>query len=287
MDIKLAMNRAKLQIKKSSPEIMLAGGIILNVGAIIWSCIKTTKVKEIVNEHDRKINDVKATYSEEEKPYKKELTKVYLSTAGKFAKNYALPAVLEASSMALMIGSHNVLYGRNLALTAACAAFQDRIKDYSKILPKEDVPQIVESKMKDASEEEKKETINKTTSSIYARNFDKNSGNWVPGSMYYNFLFLKNQQNYFNDLLNSRGHVFLNEVYDALDVRRNPNDSSTHSKAGAVVGWVKGSGGDDFIDFGIDFSCLDKYSIDDFPYDDGGSGIALDFNVDGVIYDLI
>ena len=286
-DIKLAMNRAKLQIQKNSPEIMLVGGIILNVGALVWSCIKTTKVKEIVDEHDRKIKDVKETYSEEEKPYKKELTKVYLSTAGKFAKNYALPAVLEASSMALMIGSHNVLYGRNLALTAACAAFQDRFKDYSKILPKEDVPEIVENKMKEASEDEKKETINKASSSIYARTFDRNSANWVPGSMYYNFLFLKNQQNYFNDLLNSRGHVFLNEVYDALDVKRNPNDPSSHSKAGAVVGWVKGSGHDDFVDFGIDFSCLDKYGIDDFPYDDGRSGIALDFNVDGVIYDLI
>lgn len=281
------VNDLKLKAKKNSPEIMLVGGIAGILVGTVWACIKSVNVKDILENHKKKVDKVKEAYKPEDKPYKKELTKAYASTAVEIGKNYILPAAVEATSIGLMIGSHNILYGRNLALTAAYTTLQDKFKEYKNIVPKEEIHKAVEAKMKDATEEEKTEAINKIDGSIYARKFDYRSRNWTPSSMYYNLLFLKNQQNYFNDLLNSRGHVFLNEVYDALDVCRD-GESSPHTKAGAIVGWVKGSGGDDYIDFGIDFSCLDKYTIDDFPMDDGGkSGIYLDFNVDGVIYDLI
>jgi hypothetical protein len=96
--------------------------------------------------------------------------------------------------------------------------------------------------------------------------------NWQKNSEH-NKLFLKCQQSYANDMLQARGHVFLNEVYSWLGLE--------HSKAGAVVGWVINSDGDNFVDFGI--------------FDPGNSrfvngqerSILLDFNVDGVIYDKI
>jgi hypothetical protein len=79
-----------------------------------------------------------------------------------------------------------------------------------------------------------------------------------------------------------------NEVYDLLGIPR--------TKAGAVVGWVKGHG-DDFIDFGIFDDGVEGYrgvkvcdtigeERRDFVngYRDS---ILLDFNVAGVIYDLI
>jgi len=110
--------------------------------------------------------------------------------------------------------------------------------------------------------------------SIYARFFDVSSPSWSKEPEY-NLIFLKCQQNYANDLLHARGHVFLNEVYDMLGIPR--------SKAGAVVGWLLGVG-DDFINFGVFDDRSDKAR--DFVNGFEGS-ILLDFNVDGVVYDRI
>jgi hypothetical protein len=67
--------------------------------------------------------------------------------------------------------------------------------------------------------------------------------------------------------------VFLNEAYDALGLER--------STAGAVVGWVIGDEGDNYIDFGI-------FEAQNARFVNGSErSILLDFNVDGVIYDKI
>ena len=68
----------------------------------------------------------------------------------------------------------------------------------------------------------------------------------------------------------------MNEVYDLLGLPR--------SQAGALVGWVMTGDGDNFVDFGI-------YDTNNPSKRDFVNGyersILLDFNVDGVIHDLI
>ncbi len=85
--------------------------------------------------------------------------------------------------------------------------------------------------------------------------------------------FLHLQQNYANDLLRSRGHIFLNEVYDLLGLER--------SQAGQIVGWVMNGEGDNFVDFGL-FECESSRFINHLE-----QSIVLDFNVDGAVYDKI
>lgn len=100
--------------------------------------------------------------------------------------------------------------------------------------------------------------------SVYSRTFDERSANWQKDPKV-NQLFLICQQNYMNYLLNVRGHVFLNEVYDALGLQR--------SAVGQLVGWVLDSEeGDSYIDI------VRKETED---------SIVLDFNVDGIIYEDI
>jgi hypothetical protein len=110
--------------------------------------------------------------------------------------------------------------------------------------------------------------------SMYARFFDEYSGTWSKDPEY-NYIFLRCQQQWANDMLKARGHLFLNEVYDALGLQR--------TKAGSVVGWIISENGDNYVDFGV-FD--DTQNARDFVNGRQGS-ILLDFNVDGVIYDRI
>jgi hypothetical protein len=114
------------------------------------------------------------------------------------------------------------------------------------------------------------------TPSQYARFFDELADCWERNPEY-NIAFLRCQQNYANDKLNARGHVFLNEVYDMLGVER--------TSAGNVVGWLRdGPNSDGYIDFGI----WDANNAKAIDFVNGREGaILLDFNVDGPILNMI
>ena len=111
--------------------------------------------------------------------------------------------------------------------------------------------------------------------SQYGRFFDNGCPGWNTDSEC-TLLFLKQQQAYANDLLRSRGHIFLNEIYDMLGIPR--------TKIGQIVGWVydeKNPIGDNYISFDI-------YGDQNVDFVNGRSDKALlDFNVDGNILDRI
>ena len=99
------------------------------------------------------------------------------------------------------------------------------------------------------------------------------SNNWSsdPG---YNRIFLQAQENYANDMLASRGHVFLNDIFDGLGMER--------TAAGAVVGWIAEEGA--HVDFGLRNP---GYEPNDLFWADEEASIRLNFNVQGVIFDKL
>ena len=120
-------------------------------------------------------------------------------------------------------------------------------------------------------------TDDPNTYSDYARFFDESCAAWQNDAEY-NLTFLKAQQQYANDLLKSRGRLFLNEVYRMLGI--------DETKAGQVVGWVYNPDnptGDNFVDFGIYNMQRERVRAFVNGYE---PNILLDFNVDGVIWDL-
>ena len=111
--------------------------------------------------------------------------------------------------------------------------------------------------------------------SPYAKFFDELNPNWTKDPSA-NLFFLKAQEQFANDKFQAQGYLFLNDVYDSLGIPR--------TSFGQLVGWFKGNGGDEYIDFGI----FDGDNESKRAFVNGYErSVLLDFNVDGVIYDLI
>jgi hypothetical protein len=271
---------------------MFGLGVVGVVGTVVLASRATLKLEEVLTDIENKKSIAEtlrskknALYSEED--YRKDMVVLRLQMITGVLKLYGPAVLVGALSIAALTGSHVALARRNMALTAAYAAIEKGFKEYRSRVVKEygedkDRELRYGSVKKDIVEETAtgpKVTTTKRCDpnevSIYARFFDENNANFQREAVY-NRIFLQCQQNYFNDILHSRGHVFLNEVYDALGMDR--------SRAGAVVGWVLSKASDNFVDFGI-FNG-NSPAVRDFVNGDEGA-ILLDFNVDGVIYDKI
>lgn len=281
--------RQILIVQKHSPVLLFGAGVVGVVGSAVLASRATLKMDAVLENAKNDLEKARtlehAQYSEEDR--KRDLVIIYVQTATRIVKLYAPAVGVGLLSIAALTGSHIILTRRNLAITAAYAALDRGFREYRARV----VEELGIGKDKDfrygltdreiVVEDEngtKVETVRDKAPhgvSVYARFFDETSPSWSKQHSY-NQIFLQAQQCYANDLLNSRGHVFLNEVYDMLGISR--------TKEGAIVGWVKGSDGDNFIDFGVFEG--DRHSGMRFVLGHERS-ILLDFNVDGIIYDKI
>ena len=297
-------HRVGFQIKKHSPEILLVSGITGVATSAVMACKATTKVDAIIEESKKSIdmihegmeagNICDVEYTEEDG--KKDLAIVYIQTGVKFAKLYGPSVLLGLTSIGCILASNNIIHKRNVALSAAYTAIDRSFKSYrSRVIERfgESMDRELRYNIKTQEVKEtvvdeetgKKKTVKSTVSVVdpntysdYARFFDEYCAGWTKDAEY-NLMFLRQQQNYANELLKSRGHLFLNEVYDMLGIDR--------TKAGNIVGWIydeKHPIGDNFVDFGI--YVLDNEKARDFVNGRERS-ILLDFNVDGDILSLM
>ena len=293
-------SKAGLQIKKHSPEILMVTGIVGTVAGTVLACKATTKVNDILKEKEDTVEKIHQCLESDEYEYtvedsKKDLTIVYAQTGAKLVKLYAPAVAVSALSITSIVTGHHILKKRNIALAAAYAVVDKGFKDYRNRVVERFGEQLDKElryniKAKEVEEvvvdENGNETIEKKivnsvdekfTHSEYAKFFDDGNTGWTKDPEY-NLMFLRRQQDWANELLRSKGHLFLNEVYDMLGIPR--------TQAGQVVGWIydeKNPNGDNYVDFGI------------YNNNEGNRNfvnglertILLDFNVDGVIYDLI
>lgn len=303
-----ATGKFGLKIKKYSPELFMAVGIVGAVTSTVLACKATLKVNDILEEKDENVGKIHECldsncedYSEEDS--KKDLTIVYTQTGVKLLKLYAPAIALGTISIASIISGHKILKKRNIALAAAYTVVDKGFKDYRKnvierfgkdidrelrynIKAKEVEKTVVD---KNGKEKKVKETVLEVESPLqgiseYARFFDETNSDAHTKDPEYNLMFLRRQQDYANEILKHRGHLFLNEVYDMLSIPR--------TKAGQVVGWIydeKHPHGDNYVDFGIyDLNGNFYQNERKMAFVNGQErNILLDFNVDGPIYDLI
>jgi hypothetical protein len=284
--------RQILVAQKHSPTALFAAGVVGVVTTVVLSSRATLKLEEVVEEAQEKLYTAKTLHDSGHKDYSdqdytQDVAVIYARAATKLARLYGPALIVGSVSVMALTGSHVILNRRNVALTAAYAALERGFNDYRKRVIGEfgedkerELRHGIVSKeiVEEGSHGPEVKTISRVdpnTRSPYARFFDECSPSWN-NEPQYNFIFLRAQQNYANDRLRARGHVFLNEVYDSLGIER--------TRAGAVVGWVLSKEGDNYVDFGI----FDGNNPRARDFVNGReNSILLDFNVDGVIYDKI
>lgn len=281
--------RNSLQIQKASPQLLFAAGVVGMVGSTVLACRATLKMSDILEDSKEKLELARSLEHREysEKDRSRDVSLIYFQSGVKIARAYAPAIIVGGVSIYLLRTSNGILTKRNVALTAAYGALEKGFNEYrGRVIDKygeeEDRNLRYGTTQVEVIDEKTKKTktvtrVNPYDPSIYARFFDSLSPSWSRDPEH-NLFFLKCQQNYANDLLKSRGHVFLNEVYDMVGIPR--------SKAGAVVGWIlsKDNETDNFINFGVFDGRSER--IRDFVNGIEGA-ILLDFNVDGVIYDKL
>lgn len=263
------VGRKSLVVKKNAPHIFFVGGIVGVVGSTVLACRATLKLTDTLDEIEKDIEQARGT--------DEDLTRAYIRSGAKLGRLYGPAVGVGVVSIGALSGAHINLTRRNTALMAAYTALQtfhesyrDRVRDELGSVRELDLHQGVVETKNDDGEIAKLRDPNGL--SPYARMFDEYSSSWTKDPEI-NRIFVKCQQDYMNDLLRARGHVFLNDVYDALGIER--------SRAGAVVGWLMNGEGDSYVDFGI-------FDPSNSPFVNGWeTSVLLDFNVDGVIYDKI
>lgn len=260
-------------LKKHSPEILVAAGVIGIVASTIMACKATMKVNDIVDEakdtidtiHDALENHKHTSDGEEytQEIANRDLSIVYAQTAWKFAKLYG-PAVLVGTvSIACMIGSNRILRKENVALAAGFAAVDKSFKEYrGRLIDKfgRDLDRELRFGIKakefeevvvDEEGNEKKVTTTvdvidpNAAHSLYSIVFCEGNTGWTKNPELNKF-FLIQQQNHANDKLRLNGILTLNEVYEML--------GAPTTAYGQIAGWVyteDSSAGDNFVDFGI------------------------------------
>jgi hypothetical protein len=253
----------------------------------VLACRATLKLSDTIDDVAIDIAAVKFTAESTEadnytsRDYHKDMTYVYGKATVSLVTLYGPSVILGGLSIAALTGSHVTLTRRNAALTAAYATLHSAYEAYRERIIQEVGPDreldlyhgaITEKVKTEEGKTELVKSVDPNKTSPYARFFDEFSPNWTKNAEY-NRIFVHCQQQWLNQLLQVRGHVFLNEAYDALGIPR--------CSAGAVVGWTTQGNGDGYIDFGI-FEARNARFVEAWE-----RSVLLDFNVDGVIYNLI
>lgn len=293
--------RTGLKLKKHSPEILVVAGVAGLVTSAVMACKATLKIHDTLEEAKTDIADIHeavetgvtkngVAYTEEDGTA--DLKTVYSYTGVEMAKAYAPAVGLGLISATCIFASNRIVTKRNVALSAAYATLDKSFKEYkTRVIERfgKELDRELKYNIKTEEIEERvvdengNETVVKRTVEVagnppysgYSIVFEDGNTGWDKDPELTKF-FLVQQQRFANDLLQTRGHVFLNEVYDMLGAQR--------TKAGAQVGWILNGDGDGYIDFGI-FD-IHKPKACDFVNGYERS-IILDFNVDGVILDYI
>ena len=301
-----SLSRIKLFGKREAPRILIFSGLGATVGGGIWACVNTyNKMPEVIEQHNERLEDIhleiEANQGLDEKEVRKATTNAYMETTKDIFKVYVGPAIITLLGLGAILGGEHKYKTRSIEAAAAYLTLQNMYTRYRENVKEEygeDVDYRMAHSIKTIEVEEeytdkkgnvktkkvKKDVITDPTvgtgHSDYARYFNESSREWHK-SPDLNLMTLRAKQEWANAKLRTQGYLFLNDVYEMLDI--------PITAAGQQVGWIYDDDnevGDNYVDFGI-FDT--EYSIEQDAINEMKHGVyrdgeyLLDFNVDGNI----
>lgn len=262
MKLKLFAKGVMASAKKNAPQLLIAGGIITGAAALITACVQSTKLNDIIEdgktqmeERQKAVDEGKMMRTEEgeEKPYTQEdcdhdKRAVYFRTALRIAKLYAIPSVLSALSIFLILkgnGLHTARTAQAVAIGNGAIASLNSAKERAReVLGEEKTREIFdgvkgtgefteneytdEDGKKHKIKEEKKEYGNTPDPFTFIFS-EETSVMWSQNHLANNMLFT-HQEDTANRNLEWQGAVTLNECLKMLGI--------TRTEAGQRIGWV-------------------------------------------------
>lgn len=287
--------KAGFKIQQKSPEIFLGLGIASMAGALAVTVVATVKAHDILDDHKEHLVNINeaaddadnTTYDANDLAHDTKLA--YARLAKKLVLAYGPAVMLAGTSMFCFCKGQSILKARNAALSTALAGVTDQFRRYrEKVIDKYGAE--VDEEMRYAvanetvkGEDGKKHTVRTMSSEVagygpYARVFDDTNTNWQ-GSVAYVKQWLEGCEAHCNAILNGRGVLYLNEVYDMLGFDRTP--------VGQTHGWVYDPRRDVDTNW-VDFGMKDFAKPNSKAWQLGETDvIILDFNVDGYILDKV
>jgi len=294
------VGRAVLAGKSYSPELYLAGGLVMGIGSAIMLARAHKRSDEVLDPTIEMIGEAKEYITDSNIEAVKEtgheavsrneaagyLKPLYGTLVLDAAKLYGPGVIMGLGGLALILASHGVLRNRNRALISTVALLERGFNLYrSRVV--EEYGKDVDENIYFGAESRDVVTIEQTEGGktrkrkskrnhipevpapmLYGRLFDDTTPRWRSDRSR-NEAWLMMMQSMMNDNLDLYHVVFLNDVYAQLGFKK--------TAVGAVAGWCKDlPGGDNFISFGLDNGInLNK----------GDNRWMLDFNVQGNILD--
>lgn len=278
-------------VVKHAPTILTATGTVGLVGTAVLASRATLTYKELIADEVMVITDgpnlMKRNEHYTEDEFRKDRIVCYSRIVTKTVKHYAPTIALGVASIAAFWWSHSIQSKRIAGLAAAYAALDTSYRKYKKsvasVIGEESMKKVEEKILDDVVFTDEPFEYDKMAESVipeyspYARIIDETSSVWDPSDDITE-LNIHAQLNYMNDLLRTRGYLFLSDVYDALGIPRTP--------ASQVVGWLwKKGDGDHYVSFGDIEGRRIRF------WDDSRrrevANYLLDFNVDGEIVNEI
>ena len=282
-----AAGTSALKLKAHSPTILVVAGVVGFGATAVMAARATRNLDKVVHEHKVKRYDIVAGEVElAPRERKNQLVKLYGGTTMELARVYGPTIVVGSLSAAAILSGHNILRKRHVATMVAYSGLLEEFKQYRGRVAKtvgaeaeQEIYQGAHAEWVDDDEhpgEKKRVMVYDQSADLYLRPwFDETNFNFSKDPVQ-NYLFLKGVQQHMNNLLEIRGHVFLNDVFDAIGLPR--------CREAQVAGWRKNGDGDQYISFGF----LESKDPNTVAFCSGHEPrVRLNFNIDGVIWDLI